>query len=458
MKIIYFLVFLYTVSFRAASQETFSKDNILYDLHYLRTSLEDTHFNLYAFTNEDHFQQNFLKVKHEVKKDSFTRLEANKIFQKVVAAANNGHTRVPFPVQSYITYAQQEGTLLPIEVTFGEGKTLIRKNWSTNQNIKIGSELLGINSVPIKEVLEAIYPLVSAERLCFKKAQIENLTLPRYYWYAFGEQKKFELEILHQGKREVVQVNAINAINQFEMQREDILKQDWHLKYFENKTAYIRPGAFGGDLEKYKHFIDSAFIEINKNKTQNLIIDLRNHPGGDDAFGDYLVSYISDKPFKWASRFQLKTSLQLKENIRQTKDTTQAYWKSILEHKDGDIYNYDLGFYEPQPKHKRFQEKVYVLVNRQSYSQSTVTAAQIQDYGWGTIVGEETAEFPNLYASIYNYPLPKTGITVEVSKGKIERISGIDNNKGIIPDIIIKDHLLDEEDEILEGILKRIKD
>jgi C-terminal processing protease CtpA/Prc len=97
------------------------------------------------------------------------------------------------------------------------------------------------------------------------------------------------------------------------------------------------------------------------------------------------------------------------------------------------------------------------LVNRQSYSQSTVTAAQIQDYGFGQVVGEETAEHPNLFASIFTYELPKTGIRVDVPKGKIQRVNGVDDNKGVIPDILIADHLLDEEDEILEGLLKQLE-
>ena len=98
------------------------------------------------------------------------------------------------------------------------------------------------------------------------------------------------------------------------------------------------------------------------------------------------------------------------------------------------------------------------MVNRQSYSQSTVTAAQIQDYGFGKIVGEETAEFPNLFASIFNYKLPKTGIAVDVSKGKIKRINGVDDGQGVIPDIHINDHLLDEEDEILKELLKKLSE
>jgi len=242
----------------------------------------------------------------------------------------------------------------------------------------------------------------------------------------------------------------------YEMKREDILKHEKLLKMLSNETTYMRPGDFGGDFKKYKHFIDSSFVAI-KNK-ENLIIDLRNHSGGDNKFGDYLVSYIADKPFQWTSKFQLKTSFLLKQNTRKTKDTTQQYWKAILEHKNGEIYDYNFDLYQPKTLSKRYQGKVYLLINRQSYSQSTVTAAQIQDYGFATLVGEETAEFPNLYASIFNYKLPRTNISVDISKGKINRLNDtLDPKKGVIPEIMIKDHLLDEKDEILEELVKKIK-
>lgn len=437
-------------------QNQFSKEEVLSDLRYLKTSLEETHINLYAYTSKEVFEENYNRVKNEVKKDSFSTLEATKLFQKVVSKVNNGHTRILFPIPSYINYAKSGGTLFPLEIAIENGKAIVRKNWSTNSTVKVGDELISINEKSIHEILNTIYPQISAERRYFKNAQLENLTLPRFYWLVFGEQKNFTVKILQNGKKFQYELSPIKAVAEFEMKREDILKHDMKFDVLSNSIAYIRPGDFGGDLDKYKQFIDTSFIEINRKPYNNLIIDLRNHSGGDDAFSDYLVSYIANKPFKWASRFQLKTSTQLKEHTRKHKDTTQAYWKSILEHNDGNIYDYDFGYYQPQPEEKRFKGKVYVLVNRQSYSQSTVTAAQIQDYGFGYIVGEETGEFPNLYASIYNYPLPNTGVVVEVSKGKIERISKIDNNNGVMPDIQIKDHLLDDKDEILEFLLKRI--
>ncbi len=437
-------------------QNQFSKEEVLSDLNYLKTSLEDTHINLFAYTSKKAFEENYKKVKNDVKKDSFSVLEATKLFQKVVSNVNNGHTRIPFPIASYINYAKSGGTLFPLEIAIENGKAIVRKNWSTNTTIKVGDKLICINEQPIQEILNKIYPQISAERIYFKHAQLENLTLPRFYWLVFGEQRSFTVKIAHNDKHSNYNLTSIKAVEDFEMKREDILKHDMKFDVLSNSIVYIQPGDFGGDLDRYKQFIDSSFTKINSKPYKRLIIDLRNHSGGDDAFSDYLVSYIANKPFKWASRFQLKTSTQLKQHTRKNRDTTQTYWKSVLKHKNGSIYDYDFGYYQPQPEKKRFKGKIYVLVNRQSYSQSTVTAAQIQDYGFGSIVGEETGEFPNLYASIYNYKLPKTGISVEVSKGKIERISRIDKNTGVMPDLQIKDHLLDDKDEILEFLLKRI--
>jgi len=81
----------------------------------------------------------------------------------------------------------------------------------------------------------------------------------------------------------------------------------------------------------------------------------------------------------------------------------------------------------------------------------------IQDYQFGIIVGEETGDLPTLHASQFQFSLPETGIIVKVPKGYIVRVNGSEKRSGVIPDIKIKDHLVDETDEILESLLKRIE-
>ncbi len=438
------------------AQDKFSKEAILEDLQFLRTSLEEAHYNLYAYTSKEEFEQNYNQIRSTVQKDSFSILEATSLFQRVISKANNGHTEIGFPGKSYGAYANSGCTLFPLEITFEEGKALVRKNWSNLVDIPIGSDVISINGIGIQEICAKIYPQLSAERPYFKNAKLELYSFPRMYWQVFGRQDDFEVTVQIDGAAKSFQLPAINLLEDYEMKRNELIDSGRRFKFLDN-VAYLIPGGFSGNEKEFRQFIDSAFVEINSRSMENLIIDLRNNSGGDDSFSDYLVSYIADKPFHWSSSFRLKTSAFLKAQVRKKRDTTARFWKEILVHKDGEQYAYPFEAYLPKPQEKRFHGNVYVLVNRQSHSQSTVTAAQIQDYSFGTIVGEETGEYPTLYASQFQYALPHTQITVNVSKGRIVRVNGSEKEQGVIPDIFIKDYLLDEEDEILQGLLAKIE-
>ncbi|MBD0835477.1 peptidase S41 [Aestuariibaculum suncheonense] len=437
-------------------QKKIAQQQVIQDLHFLRESLEEAHYNLYAYITKEAFNKNFEDVKSSITKDSLSTLEITSLFQAVISKANNGHTEISFPGSVYINYAYSGGTVFPLELAFEHGKVLVRKNWSQNHALAPGAEVKSINNLPMDEVLQKIYPLLSAERRYFKLAKLELMSFPRLYWQAFGEQKNFEVEINKKGDIETHIIHSIRVLEDYEMKRNEVYSDKRELKFL-NQAAYLKPGNFGGDEQKYRSFIDSSFVEIKTKGLPALIIDFRNNLGGDDTFSDYLVSYIADRPFRWNSEFTLKTSAILKKHVRKNYDTTSVYWQKVLTHEDGSTYPYEFPLYNPQPADKRYSGKVYVLVNRQSHSQSAVTAAQIQDYKFATIVGEETGDFPSLYASQYSYVLPHTAIEVKLSKGYIVRVNGSKKAEGVIPDMYIKDHLLDEDDEILDGLVKYIE-
>jgi hypothetical protein len=456
MKTTYLIIFSFLLTLPAVGQKKFSRKEVTEDMQFLRKSLEEAHYSLYSYTTKKAFNQNFEKLKSSVTKDSLSLLETTSLYQAVISKVNNGHTEILFPGAAYIDYAYSGGTLFPLEIAFEDGKALIRKNWSDNNALERDAVVISINKQSPEDVLQKIYPLISAERYYFELAKIELISFPRLYWQAFGEHKVFEIEIQKNGTIEKHEINSIPVIEGYEMKRNEVFYEKRELKFLDD-VAYLKPGNFGGNEEEYRWFIDSSFLEINSKNLPHLMIDLRNNLGGDNSFSDYLVSYIADRPFRWNSEFTLKTSAILKAHVRENYDTINPYWQSILTHEDGSIYTYEFEEYNPQPKEKRYSGDVYVLVNRQSHSQSAVTAAQIQDYKFATIVGEETADFPSLYASQYGYTLPHTGIEVKIAKGYIVRVNGSKKPEGVIPDIYIRDHLLDENDEIIDCLLKIIK-
>ena len=437
-------------------QSAFTKSQVREDLAYLRTSLEEAHYNLYAYTTKKEFDSIYSKVKKSINKDSLSLLEATSLFQNLISSVKNGHTEISFPGQAYGEYVYGGGTVFPLELAFEYNQALVRKNWSGNDEILKGAAVIAINGMPMSTILSRIYPLISAERPYFKNTKIELFSFPRYYWQAFGAQQNFDVVIRNGQTTQEYRLKAVPALEGYEMKRNETVMPERKLEFY-GTAAYLNPGNFSGEELKYRAFIDSAFIAIKKHDASNLIVDLRNNLGGEDSFSDYLVSYFADKPFTWASELTLKTSALLKEDIRKNRDSTQAYWQEALSRKNGEQYSYELKMYPPQPAQKRFTGKVHVLINRQSHSQATVTAAQIQDYGFGTLVGEETAEYPTLYASVFRYQLPNTGVSVQVSKGQIVRVNGSTKEQGVVPDIFIKDHLLDEDDEILNGLLKSLQ-
>ncbi len=440
----------------AFGQTYFTKDKVLEDLHTLKTVLEESHYDLFVYTSKSDFESTYNVIKSQIQADSLSLLQTTNLFQQLSSIVNNGHTFINFPIQPYMEYLQSDGTFFPLEISFENGKAYVRKNWSDNADIAVGTEVISINGKFMDEIACEIYPYISAESPYFKKAKIELFSFPRFYWQVFGQQDSFRVRLKTADNVKTVDIKSIHGINDFENLRTEIFDSGKELKYFDN-TAYLNPGPFSGNEQAFKNFIDSVFTDIQQNESEHLIIDLRNNTGGHNSFSDYMVSYFADKPFKWCSDFRVKTSDVLKEFIRTNNDTTTAYAQGILHHESGETYAPEQELYQPQEVAKRYHGTVYVLVNRLSISMAAVTAAQIQDYGWATVVGEETGEYPSLYASLFQYPLPNTGIVVNIPKGKMTRVNGSNKEEGVIPDIFIKDHLLDEDDEIVDGLLKLIE-
>jgi C-terminal processing protease CtpA/Prc len=91
-------------------------------------------------------------------------------------------------------------------------------------------------------------------------------------------------------------------------------------------------------------------------------------------------------------------------------------------------------------------------------STSQRLAALAQDYGFATILGEETADLASTYGAMESFTLPRTGIQVGFPKARILRPSGDPVPRGVVPDVAIPSPLVPGgRDEMLEQALAVIR-
>jgi hypothetical protein len=98
-------IFAFILTTGSIFAQSFDKKSIASDLEFLRQSLEQTHYDLYAYTTEQAFDEVYQEVKGSIAQDSLSLLEATSLFQRLISAVNNGHTEISFPGQSYAEYA-----------------------------------------------------------------------------------------------------------------------------------------------------------------------------------------------------------------------------------------------------------------------------------------------------------------------------------------------------------------
>lgn len=211
------------------------------------------------------------------------------------------------------------------------------------------------------------------------------------------------------------------------------------------------------DNTEFCHFMDSVFSDIQKNKIENLIIDLRNNRGGDNSFSDYMIAYFATKPFSISSKFRMRTSQMTKSfwkdiDIPQYQDLIEQ----IMTLENGSYFDASITHTDPHAESKRFKGNVYVLINRYSYSNTASVAAIIQDYKFGEIIGEETADEVTSYSAMHVFKLPNTQNSVMYPKGFMVRPNGDETPRGVVPDYIVYDDIFTDEDEVLEYTLKLI--
>ena len=196
---------------------------------------------------------------------------------------------------------------------------------------------------------------------------------------------------------------------EFTLTRDVIPVRSVRHELLEKQYGYIRLSQFQEKTEGELDKALKALEEESKGSVKGLVLDLRNNPGG-----------LLDQAVKVADRFIESGLIVSMEGRREDQKM------KFLAHSQGTIARYPL----------------IVLVNGGSASASEIVAGAIQDHGRGILVGTQTFGKGSVQTI---FPL-KDGSGVRLTTARYFTPNGRSiQAKGIIPDILVKPALSEEE-------------
>jgi hypothetical protein len=405
-----------------------------------------------------------------------SHLELAGILSETIAELRDGHARLEF--DSATVAALASAPLLPFRVALEEGRLIVRLNDAqSDSNIAPGMELVSINGRTSADIITALWPKVSGDGFIetgrrYRLAQ----DFARLYWLyieqvdsytvvardATGRQHRVSVPgVLDRERRTIT--NPVNATVVANFSKLDGPPGRIALEFLDDgSVARLRIRAFDG--QTFVATLDSAFRELRERGTSSLILDLRGNGGGVDEYGARLVSYFTDRPFRYFDRIHMTTiAPSFATWLPRTFDALKA--GTVIDPAGGFLVTPERhsGVGEQQPAEYGFREQLVVLVDGGSFSTTADVAAQLRSWNRAVFVGEETAGTYEGNTSGHNalIVLPNSQLRLRVMMyGYWNAVTPVVGGRGVIPEHarpMRVAHLLTGQDPALEFGLALVK-
>ena len=443
----------------------------------LYEKLREPHYDIYANRSRVAYDALFKKMRAGIDRP-MSLSEIQQRFQRFVAYGNVAHAKIDPPIAEWEGFRNGGGKVFPAYFRVIDGRVYI-DDVRGDVSLSVGDQVLAINGMPALNWLAQIRAHLSADSDYLAYTMMENL-LPLLVWQEFGEVDTFDMEIMRRGEgpfRITVPAMSQSDSQNNDADQPDRFALDWNARearMITDSIAYLRPGPFYDNRPTSEHpwdpsafhaFVDTAFETFIEADAKRVIIDLRNNPGGSNEFSDHLIAWFATEPFRFSEKFEIKVSeaaiasnLERLRAQRADADVLSAALAAAYESSSlGQIIDFPIKLIAPR-KAQRFQNKVYILINRHSYSNAVSVAAIGQDYGFANILGEPTADLANTYGGMEHFTLPSTGIRVGFPKARILRPSRDLDADIVVPDILIDAPLAPSTDIMLDRAIDAIAD
>jgi len=450
----------------AYDNRVFTPAQMQQDFDQLRHTLENTHPGLYKHTDKPVMQHKMDSLQALLNQPmSFYRFY--QVIATLITDVKCEHTSCePYPHQQFMQHLL-DWKVIPLVIKFNHDKAYVVVNRTKDTSIHLGDEVCFINHQNVDSLEHALFQYVPTEgNMTTNKEDFLSTAMNFNYWYAMfiGRPDSFDIvfkspdgKIKKRVWRDSLKLkgsgmNALkNPVNKRVIKADKAGQQEganpWRLRIAPNKQyAVMTLDGFGNGLIKDQKRMAEKFAgffeELKKDKIPNLIINLANNPGGDEANAAELFSYLISEPKHFINDEYLITDDTVYLNHA-------GLPADVLEHKDKYLYPEKAGKYYVkeetqgelpicQPKADRFTGKLYFYISGRTASAASTFAAVAQSNHLGIFVGEETGGtyFGGGSSVGINMTLPNSGITTHTSINYCDfaTTGNHDPNRGVMPD------------------------
>lgn len=460
--------------------------NLKEDVDLAHRILKDAHPGLYWYITKKDLDYKFDSVKQTIT----TPLTTKEFYRKMaplISTIKCGHTTIYLPTKAYNNKEYKEfiNKIAPLnQFTYHleNNKLYISTNKNDNELLIKGTELLEIENVKLPIIINNLKELITYDGYNNSSREIVlDIIFSNLYKTYFGEKDslwvKYKLpnnvisevfikNIIKKKEIEKVVIDTVKKINKNRGKPEDgETPLDFKFLGVGKEFAYLKIKSFEIPTANFNTFYKESFDSIRNAGTENLIIDLRNNGGGNLSDSRNLFAYLTDKEFVYLAKPITKGFFY--ENKYGNGFERIIYFLTrynerddIREDKNGNYYSFMLGYKPLKPQKNNFKGKVYVLINENSFSASSLLSANLKAINRATFVGTETGGGENQCTAGVLPVIPlknsklylRFGLNVLAPAYK-SKIYG----RGVIPDVLLKSSITDKVkgfDRELDWILK----
>jgi hypothetical protein len=263
------------------AEEQFQPQELKADLEYLFDTIEAVHPNPYAFSNKATIVQERARLASNLT-HPISRLEFYRLVAPLVSGLRDEHTVLAPPREEYRRLARAGLLLFPVRPIIWENRIFVRTNYSDDVNLAPGTEILGINGLSSRQLLDKLCLFAVGRNRESQLSMVETV-FHVMLWVGQGYESPFHVSLRRDGKILNENVGGIPEAVIHEKEKAAQTLDDnvpYRFRLLEDgKTGLLEIRGFGGG-EGTEPFLEKTFSDIKKAGIRALIVDLRENDSG----------------------------------------------------------------------------------------------------------------------------------------------------------------------------------